>query len=117
MKPQKSVVLLVFLGLLLFAFAIGIAQDPQKSTNKKQIECCCAAESCPMSQSGESEANCCQNMSCDMKHDGEKKHDDNSCCCGSDSCDMKSANAHKQHAGGAVCCKAKHDKKSKSKTR
>jgi hypothetical protein len=88
MRPQKSVVLIALVALLLTALVAVMAQtptqDPAKSADKK-AESCCAMESC-----------CCNSGSCDMKKEGmtasadtvkagaDMKHD----CCG-DSCDMK----------------------------
>lgn len=117
MKPHKSVVFVVFLGLLLFAFAIGIAQDPANSNQKKQPASCCATpDSCPMKEPGAAaEAEgccCCQSESCDQH---EKNHAGDGCC--SDSCDMKAKREDKQAPGEATCCKAKQQAKTKQKTR
>lgn len=103
MKPHKKTVLIMLLGLLLIAFAVGIAQTPAQGDQKK-VEACCAMETC-----------CCNGGSCPMKEgatDAEAK--DAGCCCHGDSCEMKSKDAQ-NHANHAGCCEdscqMKHDSK------
>ena len=122
MKPRKNIVLIMLLGLLLFAFAAGMAQTASQGDQKKS-EACCAMDTC-----------CCNGGSCPMKDgatNAEAKHAD--CCCSGDSCEMKAKDGKdhpnccgdscsmKKHDGtnhGAKgdCCKAKQKDKAKQKT-
>lgn len=103
MKPRKKAVLIMLLGLLLFAFAAGMAQSPAQGDQKK-TEACCSMESC-----------CCNGGSCPMK-EGASSADakDADCCCNGDSCDMKAKDGQ-NHADHPSCCenscKMKHDTK------
>ena len=98
MKPRKRTILVMLLGLLLLAFAAGVAQTPSQGDQKKKTESCCSMESC------------CSDDSCEMKKEGdansEAKHD----CCG-DSCDMKMKHDMKDHKSD--CCKMKQKDKDK----
>ena len=134
MKPQKSTILIMLLGLLLFAFAAVMAaqqptaQTPQTGEQKKTeaaMESCCNSDSCAMkkegAEAGEAKDGCC-GESCKLHHENAKnnnnetaknntnphdsaKHED---CCG-ESCDMsKHANHDKKtHKADGSCCKAK----------
>ena len=46
MKPRKQTILIMIVGLLLFAFAAVMAQTPAPGDQKKPAEACCAMESC-----------------------------------------------------------------------
>ena len=100
MKLRKSA-LIVLIGLMLFAFAISMAQTPAQGDQKQKTEACCSMETC------------CSGDSCEMK-DGEnaKNHANHECC--KDSCDMKKHEG-KQHDGKSECCNIKNKAKSKSK--
>ena len=104
MKPRKNTILIMLLGLLLFAFtAAGVAQTPAQGDQKK-AEACCAMESC-----------CCNGGSCPMKEGASSAEaKDADCCCMGDSCDMKAKDGE-NHANHAACCddscKMKHDAK------
>ena len=102
MKPRNKTVLIMLLGLLLFAFAAGMAQSPAQGDQKK-AEACCAMDSC-----------CCNGGSCPMKEGASSGEAKDGCCCMGDSCEMKEKD--KNHANHAACCddscKMNHDKKS-----
>ena len=107
MKPRKRTILIMLLGLLLIAFAAGIAQTPAQGDQKK-AEACCAMESC-----------CCNGGSCPMK-DGATSAGakDATCCCMSDSCEMKAKDGKKESNHAECCeesCKMKHDGKHDAK--
>jgi len=88
MKPHRSFVLAVLIGMVLVAVAVSFAQTTGPQTNqKKQGDSCCAMESC-----------CCHGDSCAMKT-GEKT--DASCC--GDSCVMKKKH-DANHASKESCC-------------
>ena len=90
MKPHRSVIVTLLIGLVLIAFAIAVAQTSQQTTNPtKQADSCCAMESC-----------CCHGGSCDMK-EGEKTDSAKHCC--GDSCDIKTKHDAKNHAGETAC--------------
>ena len=75
MNPRKNSILVVLLGLLLFASSAALGQQTQTpaQTDPKKTESSCAS------------CDCC-GESCDMsKHDGKMKHDskghkDGDCC-------------------------------------
>ena len=91
MKPHRSFILAVLIGMVLVAFAVSLAQTTSQQTNqKKQAESCCAMDSC-----------CCHGDSCAMKT-GEKTDAAGGCCCG-DSCDMKKKH-DANHASKESCC-------------
>lgn len=71
MKPRKITVLVMLLGLLLLAFAAGVAQTPSQGDQKKKAEACCAMESCCCSKGDSCKMHKKANHadSCDMKHD------------------------------------------------
>ena len=119
MKPRKNTVLIMLLGLLLFAFAAGMAQSPAPSDQKKaeaccsMESCCCNGGSCPI-HDGANSADakkdcCCKGDSCEMKNHSSKEHP--ACC--ADSCDMKHEGKH--DAKGGDCCKIKTKAKEKQK--
>lgn len=131
MKPRKSTILIVLLGLMLVAFAAGMAQSTTPSEQKKQSEtcrdmdsCCCKGDSCPMKEEGAASADakdgccCCSGDSCDMKMKEDMKHHstEHEGCCSGDSCDMKMKHDMKSHPNEGACCNMKH-KDTKSKTK
>jgi len=85
----------MLLGLLLLAFAAGVAQTPAQGDQKKKAEaccamdsCCCSGDSCQMKEDG-AKADCCKGDSCKMKKKDMNHADDHECCsCCADSCDM-----------------------------
>ena len=109
MTPRKRTILAMLLGLLLFAFAVAIAQTPAQGDQKSKTESCCAMESC-----------CCNSGSCPMKAEGSENAEAKEGCCSGDSCKMKAkdgAKSHADHKGCACCgdsCDMKHEGKSKS---
>ena len=112
MKPRKITVLVMLLGLLLLAFAAGVAQTPAQGDQKKKAEaCCCSGDSCSMKE--DAKADCCKGDSCKMHKKDMNHADDHECCsCCADSCDMK----HDMKDHKADCCKAKaKDAKDKNK--
>ena len=79
MKPRKNTILVMLLGLLLFAFAAGMAQTPSQGDQKKKADACCAMDSCC----------CCSGDSCPMKENGATTADAaKRDCCKGDSCKM-----------------------------
>ena len=98
MNLRKNTILVMLLGLLLFAFAAGVAQTPSQGDQKKKADACCAMDSCC----------CCSGDSCQMKEDGAAattastgtaaKPD----CCKGDSCKMHKKDMN--HADGHECC-------------
>lgn len=134
MRPRKNPILIMLLGLLLFAFAVAIAQTPAQGDQNKKSEaccsmdsCCCNGGSCPMKAEGAANAEakdgccggaCCNGDSCEMKmKDGAKNHSEHQggCSCG-DSCDMKAKHDTNDPAARGACCKMKHkDMKNKAK--
>ena len=138
MKPRKTTMLVMLLGLLLLAFASGVAQTPAQGDQKPKADaccamdscCCCSGDSCPMKEDGATaeaaRTDCCKGDSCKMKKKDMNHTGDHECCgCCADSCemDMKDDGAMKHdmkdmkhdmkgHKGD--CCKAK-DAKSKNK--
>ena len=107
MKPRKYITLIMLLGLLLLAFAAGMAQTPAQGDQKKKAESCCAMES-----------GCCNDGSCPMKKEGESSTEakDSCCACCEESCDMAKHDANmkhdKDHKGD--CCKMKQKDKKKA---
>ena len=87
MKPRKNTILVMLLGLLLFAFAAAMAQTPSQGDQNKKADACCAMDSCC----------CCSGDSCPVKEDGAKPD-----CCKGDSCKMKKKDMN--HADGHECC-------------
>ena len=87
MKPRKNTILIMLIGLLLFAFAVAVAQTPSQGDQQKKADACCAMDSCC----------CCSGDSCPMKEDGAKPD-----CCKGDSCKMHKKNMN--HAEGHECC-------------
>lgn len=99
MKSRKQIIIML-VGLLLFAFATVMAQTPAQGDQKKKAEACCAMETC-----------CCNDGSCSMKKEGDQK--DASC---GESCDMtKHEGKHdaKKHDSKdhKDCCKMKQKNK------
>ena len=99
MKPRKITILVMLLGLLLLAFAAGMAQTPAQGDQKKKAEACCAMDSCC----------CCSGDSCSMKEDGAavattdaKPDAAKPDCCKGDSCKMHKKDMN--HAGDHECC-------------
>ena len=130
MKPNRSILLVTLIGLLLALFAVAMAQNTNQPTPEKKNEmscsmdsCCCKSDSCPMKGSAtatdaKDSCCCCGGGSCDMKaHDKMKNHAEGSgcCCCSSDSCDMKAHENMKNHASGHDCCCDANQENSKSK--
>ena len=134
MKSRKTTILVMLLGLLLFAFAAGVAQTPSQGEQKKKAEaccamdsCCCSGDSCQMKEDG-AKADCCKGDSCKMKKKDMNHADDHECCsCCADSCamDMKADGTmkhdmkdmkHDMKGHKDDCCKAKSkDAKDKNK--
>ncbi len=86
MKPHKSTILIMLLGLLLVAFVAVMGQQtpgqtPQAGEQKKAADACCAMESC-----------CCKGESCSLKHEGDDTAEAKEGCCG-DSCKLHHENA------------------------
>jgi hypothetical protein len=140
MKPRKSTILVMLLGLLLLAFAIGVAQTPAQGDQKKKADACCAMDSCccsgdscsAMKQDGtattdKAKADCCKGDSCKMDKKDMNHADGHECCgCCADSCDMNmKADGTMKHdmkdmkhdmKGHKDCCKAMaRDAKDKNK--
>ena len=94
MKPRKTTILVMLLGLLLFAFAAGVAQTPSQGDQKPKADACCAMDSC----------RCCSGDSCPMKQDGATAKADGAKadCCKGDSCKMKKKDMN--HTGDHECC-------------
>jgi len=110
MKPHKKTILVMLLGLLLLAFAAGMAQTPSQGDQKKADACCC---------SGAANPDCCKDDSCKMKKKDMNHADDHECCgCCADSCDMDMKDMkHDMKGHKADCCKAKaKDAKDKNKS-
>ena len=131
MKPRKTTILVMLLGLLLFAFAAGMAQTPSQGDQKPKADacCCCSGDSCPMKEDGATtttaaagttaKPDCCKGDSCKMKKKDMNHADDHECCgCCADSCemDMKADGTmkhdmkdmkHDMKGHKADCCKAK----------
>ena len=106
MKPNKSILLLLLVGLLLALFAVSMAQNTSQNPQAKKSEVSCSSmDSC-----------CCKGDSCPMK-DGATAKDgkDGCCCCSGDSCDMKAHDNMKSHASGQECCCDGTQKDSKAK--
>ena|SRR5918993_1939583 len=97
MKPRKNTILIMLLGLLLVAFAVGIAQTPAQGDQKKKAEACCAMESC-----------CCNDGSCPMKEDGTPSAEG---CCSK----HEAKHDKKNHDAKGSCCNVKHKDKTKAK--
>lgn len=125
MKPNKSVLLVLLMGLLFAIFAVAMAQSTSQNPQaKKSDTSCCKGDSCPMkdaaaAKDGKDGCYCCSGDSCDMKaHDNMKNHAQDSagcCCCSGDSCDMKTHENMKNHASGQeCCCDEKHKTKQKA---
>ena len=105
MKSRKITILIMLLGLLLVAFAAGIAQTPSQGDQKNKSETCCSMDSC-----------CCKDGSCPMKEDGTAATDAKDGCCGSgESCDMKMKHDMKAHGKKSDCCNIKNKDKNKVK--
>ena len=130
MKPRKQTILIMLIGLLLFAFAAVMAQTPAQGDQKKKTEAGCAMESCcgsdgscSMKKEGETTTDgaeakdgCC-GESCDMaKHDGKMKHDskDHKEACCAESCDMSKHDAKHDKKDHKDCCKMKQKEKKKA---
>ena len=139
MKPRKNTILVMLLGLLLLAFAVGVAQTPSQVDQKKKADaccamescCCCSGDSCSMKEDGAAVAttdakpdaakpDCCKGDSCKMHKKDMNHADDHECCsCCADSCEMEMKadgtmkHDKKEHKD---CCKAKaKDVKDKNK--
>ena len=136
MKPRKNIALIMFLSLLLCAFAVVVAQTPAQGDQKKKTdaaeESCCKGDSCEhhakeagtnsadVAAKGDAKPDCCKAKSKDKADTQE--HD----CCG-ESCDMKdkhdatmktdSTMKHdaKGHKGGDCCNIKNKDAKPKTK--
>ena len=131
MKPNKSILLVLLVGLSLAMFAVAVAQNTSQNTQTKNSEasccsmdsCCCKGDSCPMkdgvtAKDSKDGCCCCSGDSCDMTaHDNMKNHAEASdcCCCSGDSCDMKGHENMKSHASGQECCCDANHKNSKAK--
>ena len=139
MKPHKSTILIMLLGLLLLAFTAVMAQQtPQQTGEQKKAEAtesCCKEGSCSMKKEGvdtaENKDSCCGD-SCKLHHNDAKagnnenakhdpaKHDSakHEGCCG-ESCDKSKHENHdmKTHKADGSCCKMKQkDAKKEAKT-
>lgn len=100
MKPHKSTILIMLLGLLLVAFVAVMAQQtPQGGEQKKPAEACCAMESC-----------CCKGDSCALKQEGAETAEGKEGCCG-DSCKLHHSDAanNPETAKNSNPENAKHD--------
>jgi len=99
MKPNKSILLVLSMGLLFAIFAVAMAQSTSQNTQaKKSDTSCCKSDSCPMKDVG-----------------AAKDAKDGCCCCSGDSCDMKAHDNMKNHASGQeCCCDEKHETKQKA---
>jgi len=99
MKPNKSILLVLLVGLLLAIFAVSMAQSTSQNAQAKKGETsCCSMDSC-----------CCKGDSCPMKDSATAKDAKDGCCSG-DSCDMNTHENMKSHASGQeCCCDAKHE--------
>jgi hypothetical protein len=139
MKPHKHM-LVMLIGLMLVAFAAGMAQTTPQGDQKKKAEACCSMDSCcckgesspVMKEDGatgaEAKHSCCGGDSCEIAEGGEmKSHVDHKGCCGGDeSCEMKdmkhdakmmkpdSKKHDMKNHDGKSCCKMKQ-KETKSK--
>ena len=102
MKPRKQTILIMLIGLLLFAFAAVMAQTPAQGQGdqKKPAEACCAMESC------------CSGDSCEMKDKGDMKDHKDACC--AESCDMSKHDAKHDKKDHKDCCKMKQKEKKKA---
>ena len=100
MKPRKQTILIMLVGLLLFAFAAVMAQTPAQGDQKKPAEACCAMESC------------CSGDSCEMKDKSDMKDHKDACC--SESCDMSKHDAKHDKKDHKDCCKMKQKDKKKT---
>ena len=97
MKPNKSILLVLLVGLLFAIVGVAVAQNTSQNpqTKKSEESCCCKSDSCPMK-------------------DGATATDAKNGCCG-DSCDMKAHDNMKSHASGQECCCDSKHKNSKAK--
>jgi len=144
MKPHKSTILIMLLGLLLVAFVAVMAQTPQQTGEQKKPaaeasmeSCCCKGDSCPMkkegAEAGEMKDGCCGD-SCKLHHANAKNNNNETAksnnenakndssahedCC-AESCDMSKHDKHdmKTHSPDGSCCKMKQkDAKKQAKT-
>ena len=135
MRPHKSTILIMLLGLLLVAFAAVMAQQTPQTTEQKKpadasMESCCKGESCSMkkegAETGEAKEDCCGD-SCKLHHENGKNNSNENAkadsaahegCCG-ESCDMSKHEKHdkKTHSSDGSCCKMKQkDAKKQAKT-
>ena len=146
MRPHKSTILIMLLGLLLVAFAAVMAQTPQQTGEQKKpadaaMESCCKGDSCSMKKegadTGEAKEDCCAD-SCKHHQENANKNSNDTAkpkpenakgdaaghpeCCG-ESCDMSKhdmANHEnhdkKGHSADGSCCKAKQKDAKKVKT-
>ena len=144
MKPRKNTILVMLFGLLLFAFAVSVAQTPSQGDQKKKADaccamdscCCCNGDSCSLKEDGAAattasagttatpdaaKADCCKGDSCKMKKKDMNHADGHECCgCCTESCDMDmkadGTMKHDMKAHKGDCCKAKSkDAKDKNK--
>ena len=102
MKPRRPIILIMLIGLVLFAFAAVMAQTPAQGQDdqKKPAEACCAMESC------------CSGDSCEMKDKGDMKDHKDACC--AESCDMSKHDAKHDKKDHKDCCKMKQKDKKKA---
>ena len=123
MKPNKSILLVLLVGLLFAIVGVAVAQNTSQNiqTKKSEESCCCKSDSCPMKDGAtatDAKNGCCGD-SCDMKsQDNMKNHTEagaGCCCCSGDSCDMKAHDNMKSHASGQECCCDSKHKNSKAK--
>ena len=86
MKPHKSTILIMLLGLLLVAFVAVMGQQtsgqtPQQTGEQKKteaaLESCCKGDSCAMkkegAEAGEAKEDCCGD-SCKLHHENAKNN-------------------------------------------
>jgi hypothetical protein len=132
MKPHKSTVLIVLLGLFLAVFAVGLAQTSSQKKQMKHTEescsmdsCCCKGDSCPIKEgttnatAKEDSCCCCAGDSCEMNGESMKTDAEHAGCCNGEPSDPKMKEKMKNHSADGECCcnmKEKHkDSKHKMK--
>ena len=98
MRPHKSTILIMLLGMLLVAFAAVMAQQPAPQTPQQ------SPQSADKKKPAEATESCCKEGSCAMKKEGADTAEAKEDCCG-DSCKLHHENARHDATGAS----AKHD--------